>query len=103
MYEDRIIQIIPAPTDMWAVHRGKDNGEDYECWSRVVCLALMEDSRTGCRYVRPMEMAERDIDIDFADEMGASDICGIAYATVEEAQRRGMAYDLARKEDTNHD
>lgn len=93
--EDKIIQIIPAPADMWAVHRGTDQGEDYECWSRIVCLALVENPECGYRYVRPMDMAEHDISVDFADETGVSDACGIAYATVDEARRRGMVYDLA--------
>lgn len=96
--EDKIIQIIPAPADMWAVHRGNDQGEDYESWSRIVCLALVEDPECGYRYVRPMQMFEGDISVEFADETSTSDICGIAYATVEEAHRRGLVYDRAGEE-----
>lgn len=101
--EDKIIQIIPAPADMWAVHQGNDGTENYECWSRIVCLALVEDvDDDRYRCVRPMTLTEGDGMVDFIDESKYSDFKGIAYATVEEAHRRGMVCDFAGEE-TNHE
>lgn len=101
--EDKIIQIIPAPADMWTVHRGTDQGEEYECWCRIVCLALVEDvDDDRYRCVRPMTLTEGDGMVDFIHESKYSDFKGIAYATVEEAHRRGMVYDFAGEE-TNHE
>ena len=60
---EKIIQIIPAPTDMWAVYAKEENeplSEGGVC--RVACLALMEDGQT----VRAM-VADGDGIIDFAD------------------------------------
>lgn len=40
---DKILQIIPAPADMWAILEGNDpDGHAYRTRERVVCLALIE-------------------------------------------------------------
>lgn len=101
--QDKIIQIIPAPADMWSVHRGTDQGEEYEGWCRIVCMALVEDPESGYRCVRPMTMTEGDGMVDFIDESKYSDFNGIAYATVEEAHRRGMIYDVCLEEGPTHE
>lgn len=51
---DKILQIIPAPADMWAVFEGTDaDGEKYRNRNRVACLALVE-GRDGSRDVAAM-------------------------------------------------
>lgn len=60
---EKIIQIIPAPADMWAVYAKDENEPMSEGWvCRVACLALMDDGET----VRAM-VADGDGIIDFAD------------------------------------
>ena len=60
---EKIIQIIPAPSDMWAVYAKEENEPLSEgSMYRVACLALMEDGET----VRAM-VADGDGIIDFAD------------------------------------
>ena len=61
MNSDKIVQIIPAPADMWARFKA-DEGDGGAC--RVVCLALVENG-DGCRDVRPMT-ADGDGVIEFA-------------------------------------
>lgn len=40
---EKILQIIPAPADMWAVFEGTDaDGNGYRYRERVACLALTE-------------------------------------------------------------
>lgn len=40
---ETILQIIPAPADMWAVFEGTDiDGNSYRYRDRVACLALVE-------------------------------------------------------------
>jgi len=49
---EKIIQIIPAPADLWAVYAKETNeplSEGGVC--RVACLALMEDGETGRVFV----------------------------------------------------
>ena len=55
--ESRIIQIIPAPADMWVKGTDSETGETFH--TRVICLALMEDT-DGFRYVRAMDITEGD-------------------------------------------
>lgn len=53
MKEDKILQIIPAPAGLWALH-----GDEEGNWNApVVCLALMEDHADKTRYVEEMEMS----------------------------------------------
>lgn len=55
---EKILQIIPAPADMWAVHEGTDeNGNAYRTRNRVVCLALI-DARDGTTDVSAMVHSE---------------------------------------------
>lgn len=49
--QSKIIQIIPAPPNMWARWE-PDDGEEVE-FSPIICLALME-SGNGSTYVSPM-------------------------------------------------
>lgn len=63
MNSDKIIQVIPAPADMWARFKADGNNGGGAC--RVVCLALVEDG-SGCRDVRPM-IADGDGVIEFVD------------------------------------
>ena len=97
MCNSKIIQIIPAPADLWSVHRGIEEGREYESWSRIVCLALVEDDN-GDRYrsVLPMSLTVDGL-VDFDYESRYDDFKSIAYATVEEAHRRGVAFDLAEE------
>lgn len=64
---ETILQIIPAPSDMWVEE--KEDGIVYK--SRVVCLALIEgeEELTGekYRYVAPMDITPGDGDIDIVD------------------------------------
>lgn len=53
---DKIIQIIPAPPNMWAVWKPTENIEKEE-YSPIVCLALMEDEDGGT-WVTPMSICE---------------------------------------------
>ena len=51
---EKILQIIPAPADMWAVFEGTDaDGEKYRYRNRVACLVLVE-GRDGSRDVAAM-------------------------------------------------
>lgn len=78
MFEDKILQIIPAPAGMLAWYRCEQTGADFPC--RVVCLALMED-RTGGRYVQPMEITQGD---GIVDAVGStSDFMGISFESRE--------------------
>ncbi len=53
---------------MYAKHAGEYNGEKYECYVPVVCLALMEN-QLGSRYILPMS-----IDVDgYIEEAGRTD------------------------------
>ena len=64
---ETILQIIPAPSDMWVEE--KEDGGIYK--SRVVCLALIEgeEESTGekYRYVAPMDITPGDVVIDIVD------------------------------------
>ena len=80
MNADKIIQIIPAQSDIWARHIGVDNGEPYESLCRVVCFALMEDPRNQYRYVRPMSLTHGDGFVDFADD--SDDFTDIVYRQI---------------------
>lgn len=42
---DKILQIIPAPADMWAIFRDKETGLVMD--DRVVCLALIKGADGG--------------------------------------------------------
>lgn len=48
---DKILQIIPAPADMWATFKGNKPGEFFR--ERVACLALIE-SEDGCTKTAAM-------------------------------------------------
>lgn len=78
MFDDKILQIIPAPADMLAWYRDEQTGVDFPC--RVVCLALMEDC-TGGRYVQPMEITQGDGVVDVVG--AASDFIGISFESRE--------------------
>ena len=70
---EKIIQIIPAPSDMWAVYAKEENEPVSEGGMyRVACLALMEDGET----VRAM-VADGDGIIDFAD--GPDNFAGFTF------------------------
>lgn len=55
MNKEKIIQIIPAPAGMYVKYAGECNGEEYEYYAPVVCLALMEN-QLGSRYIQPMSI-----------------------------------------------
>lgn len=68
----KILKIVPAPADMWVSH--VNDGETN--YSRVVCLALIEDSEAS-RYVSPMIEG----DGGTLDEVSVySDIGGIVFS-----------------------
>lgn len=69
---DRIIQIIPAPPNMWVKWNpaGKDCDVDF---GRIVCLALMENGK-----IVPMTVFEDDGII--ADATGFSNFGGIVFS-----------------------
>lgn len=51
---ETILQIIPAPADMWVVFEGTDiDGNSYRYRDRVACLALIE-GQDGNRNVVAM-------------------------------------------------
>lgn len=68
----KIIQIIPAPPNMWARWKPTENVEKEE-YSPIVCLALMEDEDGGT-WVTPMSIGE-DGEID--DVMDFSNFGGL--------------------------
>lgn len=51
IYPDEIIQIIPAPADMWAWYKNDPSGFPFS--NRIVCIALVKDFK-GKRKVVPM-------------------------------------------------
>ena len=68
--EDKILQIIPAPADMWVKSKFVDLDDECKekpCLDRVVCLALVE-GESGYREVKAMIMCS-DTKADFADEI----------------------------------
>ena len=74
MFEDKILQIIPAPADMLAWYRDQDTGVEFPL--RVVCLALMEGFKG--RYVKPMDICWGDGRISpVSNEVG--DFLGISF------------------------
>lgn len=60
--ERKILQIVPAPADMW-VKCGDSNDTFY---TRVVCLALVEDE-DGFRDVQLMDVTSGDGLIDLLE------------------------------------
>ena len=57
---EKIIQIIPAPADLWAVYAKETNeplSEGGVC--RVACLALMEDGETVRAMVCRVHLRQR--------------------------------------------
>lgn len=67
MEHGKIVQIIPAPADMWAWY--KEEITDYVFPNKVVCLALVEDAM-GHRAVRLMAIGLEDPAADFVDGPG---------------------------------
>lgn len=63
----KIVQIVPAPPDMWAWY--KDETADYIFPNRVVCMALVEDPH-GRRSIRPMALGPKDIEAYVVDDVG---------------------------------
>ena len=78
MRHEKIIQIIPAPADMFVEY----DDEGTMAYSRVVCLALMEDD-SGIRYVTAMDAGEGDPDIDFV----CSNRTGFVFGKLEDIKR----------------
>lgn len=81
--EEKIIQIIPAPTDMIATY---DSMPDI--FERVVCLALVEDEH-GERTVKPMDCMY-DGEISFCAD--TENFKGIIFSkeALEELERRDL-------------
>lgn len=77
---DKILQIIPAPADMWAILEGNDpDGHAYRTRERVVCLALIE-GRDGTTDVSAMVHDE----CGYLSPAGALDhFSGIEYGEVQ--------------------
>lgn len=75
MSNDKILQIIPAPANMFARHAGEYEGEPYESFSPIVCLALVDAG--NYRYVEPMILMEGEASIDEASSF--SDFDGIVF------------------------
>jgi len=77
---DKILQIIPAPADMWAILEGNDpDGHAYRTRERVVCLALIE-GRDGTTDVSAMVHDE----CGYLSPAGAfDDFSGIEYGEVQ--------------------
>lgn len=73
----KIIQIIPAPPDMWAWY--KDLTAGYMFPNRVVCMALVENSM-GCRTVRPMAIGQTDLYADIVEDVG---FVGLSFMPME--------------------
>lgn len=78
--QSKIIQIIPAPPNMWARWKPTEKGEQEE-YSPIVCLALMED-KDGCTYVSPMSIAE---DGEINDVMDFCNFGGVVLPKFKEA------------------
>lgn len=73
----KIIQIIPAPPNMWARWEPDDGGElEY---SHVVCLALMQEEDGGT-YVTPMVAF---LDGDILNPLDFSNFGGIEFRKFE--------------------
>lgn len=104
---DKIIQIIPAPSNMWAKWEPVDGKEEEP--SPIVCLALMENE-CGFTYVTPMtcfESAEIENVTDF-DNFG-----GIVFSKGPIAEKEPVWHDAktdppkapgvyyGKKDDTN--
>ena len=81
---DKILQIIPAPADMWAILEGNDpDGHAYRTRERVVCLALIE-GRDGTTDVSAMVHDE----CGYLSPAGAfDDFSGIEYGEVQPRMR----------------
>lgn len=73
----KIIQIIPAPPNMWARWE-PDDGEELE-YSPVVCLALMQE-KDGGTYVTPMVAF---LDGDILNPLDFSNFGGIEFRKFE--------------------
>lgn len=76
----KIIQIIPAPPNMWARWEPTEEGEQEE-HSPIVCLALMEDE-DGFRWVAPMDICEGGEICDVSD---IYNFCGVVLPKFKEA------------------
>lgn len=76
----KIIQIIPAPPNMWAMWKPTENGEQ-EDYSPIVCLALMEDEDGGT-WVTPMSIGE---DGEIHGVMDFSNFGGVALPKFKKA------------------
>lgn len=78
MGQDKIIQIISPPADMWAWYR--DECTKYVFSRRVVCMALVENRRGGRRVI-PMDIGLQD---DAASFTGESNFIGFSFMHMEE-------------------
>lgn len=79
MRHEKIIQIIPAPADMFVEY----DDEGTIAYSRVVCLALMEDEH-GTRYVKAMDAGDGDPYIDYV----CSNRTGYVFGKLEEREHK---------------
>lgn len=75
----KIIQIIPAPSNMWARWKPTENGEKEE-YSPIACLALMEDE-DGYTFVTPMSIFK---DGEINDVMDFSNFGGVVLPKFKE-------------------
>lgn len=76
----KIIQIIPAPPNMWARWKPTEKGEKEE-YSPIACLALMED-KDGGTWVTPMSICE---DGEIGDVADFSNFGGLVLPKFKEA------------------
>lgn len=78
---EKIIQIIPAPPNMWAKWEPFEVGGEVE-FGRIVCLALVEDN-DGQR-VSPMVLLEDEASIQ--EVFDFSNFGGIVFSTDPEKE-----------------
>lgn len=105
---NKIIQIIPVSSNMWAKWEPTSKGENEE-YSPIVCLALMEDDDGGT-WVTPMSISE-DGEID--DIIEFSNFGGIVFSKDPNAESQPIWHDAktdppktpglyyGKKDDTN--
>ncbi len=71
---DHIIQLIPAPANFRAIYTDGQTQRQIP----VLCLALMEDSSNGSRYVEPLVFTDQQGIVPVLDALEFGD-----YATTE--------------------
>lgn len=84
----KIIQIIPAPPNMWARWKPTENVEK-EDYSPIVCLALME-GEDGGTWVTPMSIGE---DGGINDVMEFSNFGGVEFFNDPTAESESIWHD----------